>query len=113
MKTVKEARDRYRPKFKDWLRDLRKAKSLTLQDVADRCGCSKQNISMLESGQKLPTEESAVKLCEIYSVSPLEFLMRGGVMPAWLILHLAWDYYREFQEFLLSLEKDQDETVAE
>ena len=64
------------------LRELRKRKGLSQQQVADQLGIAKPNISRYETGVQLPDLEKLEPLSEILGVAPSEFLTyveRGNV----------------------------------
>ena len=64
------------------LRELRKWKGLSQQQVADQLGIAKPNISRYENGVQLPDLEKLEPLSEILGVAPSEFLTyveRGNV----------------------------------
>ena len=56
------------------LRVLRKSRGLTQDDVAEGANLSRETISMLERGKGSPKEETIVKLCDFYDVTPDEIL---------------------------------------
>lgn len=49
----------------NYIRQARKAKRLTLQQVADLVGVTKTTVSEWERGQKRPTADRAHKLCDV------------------------------------------------
>ncbi len=56
------------------LREIRKRKFLTQQQLADRIGTSKANISKLETGAQEPRPSTVLKLAEALGVSPEELV---------------------------------------
>lgn len=51
------------------LRELRKGKNLTQQELADRLGLVKGSISAYEKSLKYPSVEVLIKLCNCFEVS--------------------------------------------
>ena len=60
------------------LRDLRKARGMTLKDVAERIGVAESTVSQYETGKRTPDYETLLKLAELFDVS-VDYLMRGKV----------------------------------
>ncbi len=60
--------------MKNNLRDLRKARGLTLKQVADGIGTSNQQISGLEMGTRRLNEDWIIKLCNFYKVGISQLL---------------------------------------
>jgi transcriptional regulator with XRE-family HTH domain len=56
------------------LRELRRARGLTLQAVADLAGTTKGQIERLENGTRRLTPDWAKRLAPLYQVTPLELL---------------------------------------
>ncbi|MFI5801752.1 XRE family transcriptional regulator [Streptomyces sp. NPDC051561] len=56
------------------LRELRRRRSLTLADLADRTGINESTLSRLEGGTRKPTLELLLPLAEVYAV-PLDELV--------------------------------------
>lgn len=52
---------------------LRKRKNMTQDEVGDKCGCSKQNISRLEHGGATPTSYFIHKLSEALETPVAKF----------------------------------------
>lgn len=48
--------------MREWLKDKRLSKGLTLNDVAERAGVSWQSISYYENGERRPSPETAIKI---------------------------------------------------
>ncbi|MBO5348791.1 MAG: helix-turn-helix transcriptional regulator [Clostridia bacterium] len=55
--------------------ELRKAKNLTQDDVAEKLNVTRQTVSKWETGQSTPDFDKIVPLCELYEISPNELLM--------------------------------------
>lgn len=53
----------------DNMRNIRKRKGMTLQQLADILGCSQQNISQYESGKRTPKLETLQKMAAALEVS--------------------------------------------
>ncbi len=51
--------------FGPWLRELRAARDLTQEALAERVGCAPQTIRKLESGERRPSREMAARLAHI------------------------------------------------
>lgn len=62
-------------KYPNQLRRLRKAKGLTLQDVADEIGVAKITVSQYERGIDPIPEHRVFQLAELYNVSPLHIFV--------------------------------------
>lgn len=58
--------------FGEWLRRSRKALDLTRNALADRVGCSAALIRKLETEERRPSEQVALRLAEIFEISPAE-----------------------------------------
>ena len=76
------------PDFGGRLAELRAAKGLSLQDLADRLEVSRQAVWYWESGQRLPRAELFQKLAHILGTSEQELLApaphtQGAVAPGW------------------------------
>lgn len=54
--------------------ELRKAKNLTQDDVAEKLNVTRQTVSKWETGQSTPDFDKIVPLCELYGISPNELL---------------------------------------
>lgn len=60
------------------LREVRQRKFLTQQQLADKIGTSKANISKLETGQQAPRPSTVLRLAEALGVEPEELIDWGG-----------------------------------
>lgn len=60
------------------LRDLRKAKGMTLKDVGAYLGVAESTVSQYENGKREADYESMLKLGELFGVS-LDYLLRGDI----------------------------------
>ncbi|MDE2233704.1 MAG: helix-turn-helix transcriptional regulator [Patescibacteria group bacterium] len=78
-------------KLSQRLKELRKAKGLTLQDVARRCECSFQYISQLENDMAFrPKLELLYKLAAYYDFSSDTLILEAGKIPQdvyWLVIN--------------------------
>lgn len=54
--------------------ELRKAKNLTQDDVAEKLNVTRQTISKWETNQSTPDFDKIVPLCDLYEISPNELL---------------------------------------
>ena len=54
--------------------ELRKAKNLTQDDVAEKLNVTRQTVSKWETNQSTPDFDKIVPLCELYEISPNELL---------------------------------------
>lgn len=61
--------------FADRLQNLRKAKGLSQEELAEKCSVSRQSVSKWETGLGYPETEKLLILCEILEVN-LDFLLR-------------------------------------
>ena len=57
--------------------ELRKAKNLTQDDVAEKLNITRQTVSKWETNLSTPDFDKIVPLCELYGVSPNELLKCG------------------------------------
>jgi len=57
-------------RFAEVLRELRKKKDLSQQELATDCGLDRTYISLLERGQRQPTLGTLFRLAEVLEVSP-------------------------------------------
>ncbi len=51
------------------IRDLRKAKKLTLVDLAYDCGFETSNLIRIEKGRTLPTTKTLLKISQAFNVN--------------------------------------------
>ena len=58
----------------DNMRNIRKQKSMTLQQLADILGCSQQNISQYESGKRTPKLKTVQKIADALNVNVNDLL---------------------------------------
>ena len=56
------------------LLNLRKAKNLTQDDVAEKLNVTRQTVSKWETNQSTPDFDKILPLCELYGISPTELL---------------------------------------
>ena len=68
--------------FKDKLKDLRKSKNYTQDDLANELNISRQSISKWETGVAYPTKPMAEALCKLFDVQMNQLLEPDEVM--WL-----------------------------
>ena len=99
------------------LRALRNAKSLTVEQVAERLLCSPSKVSRMETGQGA-TARDIRDLCELYGVADaaerdrLTTLAREGKRPArWQRYDLAYARYAELEEGALAISAFQSSVV--
>ncbi len=62
--------------------ELRKARRMSQQDIADQLGFPRGTYSIWESGQRRPGLDSLIKIADFYSVSVDYLLGREGVTAA-------------------------------
>ncbi len=62
----------------DRLRDARERRFLTQQQLADKAGTSKANISRLEGGDQSPRMSTIVRLAEALGIDPEELVEWGA-----------------------------------
>ena len=53
-------------KFGDNLKNIRKSKKISQEDLADKLGVSRQSISKWETGENYPSMQNIVCLCSIF-----------------------------------------------
>ena len=58
----------------DTMRNIRKQKGMTLQQLADILGCSQQNISQYESGKRTPKLKTVQKIADALNVNVNDLL---------------------------------------
>lgn len=61
--------------FADKLQSLRKTKNLSQEDLAEKCGVTRQSVSKWETGSGYPETEKLLLLCGILGVN-LDYLLR-------------------------------------
>lgn len=61
--------------FADKLQSLRKTKKLSQEDLAEKCGVTRQSVSKWETGLGYPETEKLLILCDILNVN-LDYLLR-------------------------------------
>jgi transcriptional regulator with XRE-family HTH domain len=78
---------------KTFIREWRKHRGLTLEQVAERAGMTPGNLSHLERGKQAYTQPALEALAEALNTSPASLLMRDPTHPdqIWSI----WDQARE------------------
>jgi transcriptional regulator with XRE-family HTH domain len=59
---------------REWLKEARKEKKLTLKDLASVVGCSFNYISEIERGLKMPSLRTAVKMAQELNFDVARFL---------------------------------------
>lgn len=62
--------------FCDHVKELRKNKKFTVEQVADGIGLSKPMVSQIENGKRLPSIPTLWKLADFYQISLDELLGR-------------------------------------
>jgi len=65
-----------KPRFGEWLRELRLEKDLALREVAAAVGMDQAHLSKAELGQRLPTEEQVKALAVFFQIEPEEMEAR-------------------------------------
>ena len=55
--------------------ELRKAKNLSQEEVADKLGVTRQSVSKWETNQSTPDFDKIVPLCELFEISTDELLI--------------------------------------
>ncbi|MBR1423935.1 helix-turn-helix transcriptional regulator [bacterium] len=63
------------------VKELRKSRNLTQEQLAERVGIGTANISYIENGKFLPSVETLVKLSEIFEVYPYQLYMFEHLKP--------------------------------
>ena len=66
-------------RFEEKIVELRKAKGLSQEELAEQLGVSRQAVSRWELGQTLPDISNLLQLCELFGVSAdyLDFLQQS------------------------------------
>lgn len=62
--------------------ELRKAKSLSQEEVAERLGVTRQTVSKWETGQSTPDFDKVLPLCELYGITTDELFTGEPSQPA-------------------------------
>lgn len=65
-----------RPRFGEWLRELRQERGLALREVAAAVGMDQAHLSKAELGQRLPTEEQVKALATFFKLKPADLEAR-------------------------------------
>lgn len=65
------------PSFGELIWSCRKSEEMTQAALAELVGVSKQYISQLEKGERLVSVEQAVRLAEVFEMSPAIFVTRS------------------------------------
>lgn len=63
------------------LRELREAKGLTQKELAERTGVTKDGIAKLERGERGPTWETVIALCQTLDVDVGQFAKQPAERP--------------------------------
>jgi putative transcriptional regulator len=66
--------------MKNWLRELRKARRWTQEDLAIELGVSRQTINALEAGRYDPSLPLAFRIARLFDVA-IEEVFDDGVVP--------------------------------
>ena len=61
--------------FADKLQSLRKSKKLSQEDLAEKCGVTRQSVSKWETGSGYPETEKLLIFCDVLKVN-LDYLLR-------------------------------------
>ncbi|MEN9784791.1 MAG: hypothetical protein RLZZ299_55 [Pseudomonadota bacterium] len=69
------------PAFGPWLRQMRQARGLRQQELADHLGVSAAHLSRVESGEKRLSEEALARVAGMLGMDPDEVALRAGVVP--------------------------------
>lgn len=83
------------------LQKYRKVNNMTQEDLADKCGVSRQAIAKWENSESVPTVDKLIYLADIYNVTLDELVGRSNV-----------DKYARIKEFLLEF-KAEDIPIGE
>ena len=59
------------------LKELRKAKGISLEELGAYIGAAESTISLYENGKRQPDYETLLKLAEYFGVT-VDYLLRGG-----------------------------------
>jgi transcriptional regulator with XRE-family HTH domain len=59
-----------KPRFGEWIRELRQKKGLALREVAAAVAMDQAHLSKAELGQRLPTEEQVKALSVFFKLKP-------------------------------------------
>ena len=89
--------------FSEKLQELRKSRSMTQEELAEKLGVSTQMISNLELGKKAIRPENLVKLCNVLNVSA-DHILRGN-RADWEIQGFMEKYIRLSEENQQLLER--------
>jgi len=63
------------------IRELRKSKGLSQEQLAEMLGVSRQAVSKWESGQSLPEVEKLIAMGELFGVT-IDYILKGDALPA-------------------------------
>lgn len=64
-------------KFGKRLKEIRKRRNISQEELAELVGMEPNNISKLELGEHLPKKENLEKLCEVLEIEPKELFDFG------------------------------------
>lgn len=59
--------------MRGWLKDIRLSKGMSLEDVASRCGITRQTIWFIENGDRNPSVETAKRIAGVLDVNWTDF----------------------------------------
>lgn len=67
--------------FREALRDNREQRKMSARSVGDSVGISVQHISDIENGHRDPSEQLALKLCNLYNIASDFYYACAGKLP--------------------------------
>lgn len=86
--------------FGDRIRTLRRKASMTQMVLAQKLGVSPSTVGMYEQNRRTPDNETMLKLCDIFDVSPDYFLGRSPSPRSFAKQHDVSDMLDEFTKKL-------------
>lgn len=63
--------------MRNWLKDIRLSKKMSLEDVASRCGITRQTIWFIENGERNPSVDTAQKIANVLGINWTDFFEEG------------------------------------
>lgn len=92
------------------IKELRKRKLLSQEALAGKLGLTKGAISSYETGNAMPSLETAVSMCDLFGVS-LDYLVRGRNFTQVKSASHTDEYVTAIKEDLIELQKARINTL--
>ena len=69
--------------FKTWLKDERKRRNLTQENLGELAGLHHTTVSQVERGDRAPTEEFVIAVAQAFDLTPKDLVARLWDIGAW------------------------------